>query len=378
MLKDLPLKSILSILMLCMVNAMFSYKYLSRETDLAIAITIALVIIQAIGFFKLQSITIAQGFHKLFAGIGILGLLGLVIFAHFHIDLMSLNVDRWSVIDSFWSASFNGEYPYLASSHMGNPPGSMPIYFVLSLPFWLLGELSVFSCIGYVILILMLVYKPSFKARRNAIWLYLATAVFLVWELLVRSNIITNTMLIILALDWFLRTDVKDLKKSWLVAVVLGLFLATRGNFAVVYIIFFMYPLVTKQVNFVQMFKFTALSALAFASVYLLLIGIYGTVFFEANPFIFHSTLFVPTGYIIAFFVLAFIFSVVSKSKADLYFYSGLTLFSIILLYAINLIIVYGFDAAYISRSWIDISYFLFCVPFLIFYLLKSPKSKSL
>ena len=365
------MKKALSILMLLFINAIFSYKYLSREFDNAWIVTAILVVIQLFGFLYLSKINIPKKLFNSAVIITGLGIIALVVIAYLKIPLDTLNVDRWSVIDSFWSFYFDGKYPYLASSHMGNPPGSMPMYFILSLPFWWLGELSIFSSLGYLSILYLLVYRYNDLKTRKGILLYVMTSVFMVWELTVRSNIITNTVLIMIALYWLQHADIKNLKKSWPLAVILGLLLATRGNFAVVYILFFMFPLVKKQVTFLQLFKFTALSATAFASVFLIIIAIYGTVFFEANPFIFHSTLFVPTSYIIAFFVIAFVLSLFSKTQDDLYFYSGLTLFSIILLYAINLVNIYGFTEAYTERSWIDISYFLFSVPFLLFYLLK-------
>jgi hypothetical protein len=370
------MKKALSILMLLFINAIFSYKYLSREFDYAWVVTIILIVIQLFGFLYVYKLNIPKKAFNSAALLASLGIVGMVILAYLKIPLESLNVDRWSVIDSFWSFYFDGKYPYLASSHMGNPPGSMPIYFIISLPFWWLGELSVFSSLGYLSILYLLVYRYDNLVERKAVLLYLVTSVFVVWELMVRSNIITNTILVMLALYWLQHTDIKNLKKSWPVAVILGLLLATRGNFAVVYILFFMYPLIKKEVTFIQLFKFTALSATVFASVFLIIIAIYGSVFFEANPFIFHSTLFVPTEYIIAFFVIAFILAFFSKSKNDLYFYSGLTLFSIILLYAINLVVIYGLSEAYTQHSWIDISYFLFSVPFLLFYLLRSQPLK--
>ena len=372
------MKRTLSILLLVIVNTMFTYKYLSREMDYALAVTIGIAVIQVLAFYFVPKYTLSSINFKWLAWLSILGIIGLIFVAHFKVPLDTLNVDRWSVIDSFWSSYFSGRYPYEASSHMGNPPGSMPMYFVMALPFWAIGELSILSAIGYVVLITLLMRKKEFKQSRYAVLIYLLTAVFLVWEVLVRSNIITNTMLVLLVLDLFLKADIKNLKKNWYVAVLLGLMLATRGNFAVVYVIFFMFPLLKKEVSFLQLFKFTALSAFVFASVFLILIGIYGDLFFEANPFIFHSTLFVPTAYIVAFFVIAFVFSFLSKNKADLFFFSGITLFAIILLYAINLILVYGFHEAYMGKSWIDISYFLFCVPFLFWYILLPKSSKIL
>jgi hypothetical protein len=55
-----------------------------------------------------------------------------------------------------WDNYFSGEYVYFAKSNFGNPPGPMPFYYVLALPFYAVGELGYFSLLGIVVFVLLL------------------------------------------------------------------------------------------------------------------------------------------------------------------------------------------------------------------------------
>lgn len=97
------MKKALSILMLLFINAIFSYKYLSREFDNAWIVAAILVVIQLFGFLYLSKINIPKKLFNSAVIITGLGIIALVVIAYLKIPLDTLNVDRWSVIDSFWS-----------------------------------------------------------------------------------------------------------------------------------------------------------------------------------------------------------------------------------------------------------------------------------
>src|SRR5690606_4490533 len=86
-----------------------------------------------------------------------------------------LIVDRWSVITSFCYAHFANIYPYFAKSNVGNPPGPMPFYFLLALPFYSIGELGFLSLIGVLLFFFLLKYFKIEFQRRILILLFLLT-----------------------------------------------------------------------------------------------------------------------------------------------------------------------------------------------------------
>ena len=90
--------------------------------------------------------------------------------------------------------------------------------------------------------------------------------------------------------------------------------------------------------------------------------------FFQMNPFIIQSSFLVPTTYIIFFILISIVLSFFVRNKNDNFFFSGISLFLSILIYSIYHLIDDGFESSFIN-STIDISYFIFCIPFFIIYL---------
>ena len=95
------------------------------------------------------------------------------------------------------------------------------------------------------------------------------------------------------------------------------------------------------------------------------------------NPFIIQSTFLIPFEYTLLSIVLAFISSFFVKSFGDAILCIGVNLFISILIYCIYLIIERGFYEAYLD-SVIDISYFIFCIPFLLITLMMKTKKAEL
>jgi len=146
-------KDKISLLILLFVNFLFTYKYLDRFTGNGLVIALILSGLQILVFRYGHRLSFLQKRTKAFILLLSLGIAGVVVITQLKIDLATLKVDRWSVISSFWQEAFNGNYPYFAKSHEGNYPGPMPVYFLISLPFYLTGILSVLSASGYLILV---------------------------------------------------------------------------------------------------------------------------------------------------------------------------------------------------------------------------------
>ena len=89
---------------------------------------------------------------------------------------------RWSVITSFWDSYFATEYAYFAKSFAGNPPGPMPFYFIMALPFYLIGELGFLSIIGLLLFYWLMWYKKVDSIIRTLILLLILSSFFNLWE----------------------------------------------------------------------------------------------------------------------------------------------------------------------------------------------------
>ena len=364
-------KRYLSLFILIFINFLFTYKYSLRITDWAWLLSLGLAILQLTVFFYQKRICLSdRNLKRTLWAIGA-GWLILVVLSHFLISLKGLNVDRWSVISSFIEECLKGNYPYYAKSHSGNYPGPMPFYFLLASPFYFAGELSIFTYVGYALMLLLMIRKRKDLKQANFITIYLLTCTFALWEIVTRSNIFTNATFILLL---FLYTERFDFRFSWkfvILALMTGFLLSTRSVFILAYIIFFFSYLLNKKVKFSRLFLFLVIAVLGFSLTFLPLVSLFPEDFFRINPFIIESGFLIPVEYTVLFMVISIGLSFMIKQSEDRFFFSGLSLFLAILIYFLYHVIRAGFQTAYID-SLIDISYFILCAPFLLYYLFSS------
>lgn len=362
------IKSSVTILSLLVVNFLFSFKYLSRYFDYALYIA-ALIGITQFAFYRFgHKIPLPAKWKSVICFVAMSLIIGLVIISHYEIPVESLNVDRWSVISTFLTELFNGNYPYFARSHMGGYPGPMPIYFLIALPFYFIGELSILSAIGYLIILEVLRRRET---TRNTVFLifFTVTSLFAIWEIATRSNLFTFSILVVFVLNRFTTLRISKTFSFYALAVLTGLLLSTRSIYILPYLIFFISSLTNKEIPFNKLFLFLSVAFISFVSTFLPFIYFFRSEFFTMNPFIVQSSFLVPTSYTIFFIFMALAMSFFVKNNSDKLFYSGASLFLAILIYASYHLINYGYEVSFVN-SQVDISYFIFCVPFLMFYLL--------
>ncbi len=366
MISNITLKNI-SLFILLFINFIFAYKYLSRVTSYALFISLGLaflyyIILKKIPPFSFNNIRIEMASIAIFC-IG-------SIFIWMKIPVESLNVDRWSVITSFWDAYFSNNYVYFAKSNVGNPPGPMPFYFLLALPFYLINELGYLSLLGIILFYLLMLYNKTAPKQRLYTLIYILSSLPIIWEVISRSNIFFNSCLILMSMLYFFN-QIKSNKVSILTtSLVIGITLSTRNVFAIPYLIMFFFFLKNKNISFRQLFAIGMLSILVFIATFIPFVYDHWNEFLEINPFIVQSTFLVPFYYNILFILLTIGSVFLIKEAKEVFFYSGVTLFICILIYIIYHIFHSGFHQAF-HESIADISYFILCIPFLLWHYIK-------
>jgi hypothetical protein len=372
------IKIIISITLLIAINLLFINKYLSRITEFAvIGIFIMLIIYIAIWIAK-DKIKLSDKRCNRLNKSAILVFLVLSIIAFKTITPESLIVDRWSGISSFWEASFNHEYPYFSISHLGHLSGPMPVYFILALPFYLLGEIGYMSLFA-LFLFIFFIEKMKISATVK-LWssLFLMGSAYLLWEIVCRSTIFFNSIIILGCIIWFNSINKNENRKSLYVwAVAIGLFMSTRTVFAIPVIISSLAALRKNEVSIKNMIIIVLIAGTVFFITFLPFLIIFPEKFFQFNPFMLQSSYLMPFHFSVCFLILAIGTSFLCKSGNDDYFYSGLVLFLTILGYFIYHIIKNGFTSAYYD-SYSDISYFILCAPFLQYYILKKIQKEQM
>jgi hypothetical protein len=364
------LKMNLSLIALLAVNFLFLVKYSARVTDYSVIVSLILSILY-FGLYRFKVLYDINGKilqKMLIAGMVVFVAFSAIIFRMIPQD--SVNVDRWSVITSFWDTCFAGRYAYSAESHHGNLPGPMPFYFILALPFYFTGELGYFSLTGFFVFYLTAHYSGMrFHTRLTGVLLVLFSGFYL-WEIITRSNILINSSLILLSMIFYLKTtDFSKMRDVVITGVITGLLLSTRNVLVIPYIILFMYLLQMKLITFRQLLATGVVVALTFMATFIPFVTGHFQEFLNMNPFLIQSSFLMPSAYSVACIGLAFLVFFLKMEKSDVFFFSGVVLFFTISVYFLYRWHLHGFDNAFYG-SKVDISYFILCIPFFLYYVL--------
>ncbi|MGK4566705.1 hypothetical protein [Flavobacterium sp. 3HN19-14] len=365
-----------SMLIFLFINFIFALKYTSRFTDYYWLVSVLVVVFYAIIWYKRQlfSLLISKIKYSNYWLYGFYIIAALLLL--YYIPKEMLNVDRWSVITSFWDNYFKGEYVYYAKSFDGNYPGPMPFYFILALPFYLIGELGIFSLSG--ILLFVFLMKKCRIAQREIAFLLTGISLFYLWELCSRSNLFVNGCLVLLSVVYFFKSHGKSAKASLIFGVIIGLLLSTRNVFVIPYIVTFLFALKTNKIDFKNMIFLGFIAVMTFGLTFLPFIYGHFDDFLKMNPFVIQSSFLLPFKYTLMFILLAAVVVAACKKESDIYFYAGLVLFLTILFHLAYTISKTSFDAA-LFGSEADISYFILCTPFLMYrlFLTENPESPT-
>ena len=125
------------------------------------------------------------------------------------IPVQNIRVDRWEMIQIFWDAVHQGIYPYAVHSPEGNYPGPMPIYFLLSYPFYLIQEIGWMSILAIWLLYFYIKNKKITKEKNTLIFILILSSITIYYEIITRSTILFNSIIFLL---YFL--NLKDLEKQ--------------------------------------------------------------------------------------------------------------------------------------------------------------------
>ena len=167
-----------------------------------------------------------------------------------------------------------------------------------------------------------------------------------------------------------------SLKNIGISGILIGLIISTRNVFVIPFIIAFIYSLKNSKITFKQFALLGLLSLTTFLLTFLPFVWNHFEDFKVMNPFIVQSTFLVPFQYTLLFICMSVIVGFLCKTTSDVYFYSGLVLFASITIYYCYYFALIGFHETFFE-SIADISYFILCIPFCMFYLLIETNHKE-
>lgn len=155
-----------------------------------------------------------------------------------HFDPYTLQVDRWSAIHNFLDYLLHGEYPYAAQTHLGGYGSPFPVWQILHLPFFLLGN------VGLSFVVCLLFYTDSLRRLYDlrtsafAFTMLLLSPAFL-YEVCVRSDLMSNFLCCAAIIQYLKHYNIRFLHHWVLLAIICGLMLSTRLSVAIPFIIYY-------------------------------------------------------------------------------------------------------------------------------------------
>lgn len=360
------IKHVLSFFLLLIINALFAFKYSARATEYSLLFCLLYVAFLVAVYLLLGKLNnrLFQSDHFYYVLL-VLYLLSFIISFHF-IRVENLNVDRWSVISSFWDQAFKGLYPYNARSHIGNYPGPLPFYFVLALPFYLTGEIGYLSLLGIIVFAVFLRQNLSAKDSTGALFI-LFVSVSISWEIITRSTILVNAILFMVYLFWLSKEDINKRKTFWKTAISGGLLLSTRTIFIIPLIIYSVFQFKNKKISFKLLSGWMIIVYTVFAITFSPFLIFCFKEFLTRNPFSVQTEHLLPLSISVAFLLIAFITGFICSGEKDVIYCTTGAFVLILVTYFFYFSRQYGFLNAYLN-SKIDLSYMLFVFPFVLYY----------
>jgi len=354
-------KNFLPLLLFILINCLFIYKYADRLFPGAWLLSIGYGLASWGGLVVLNRIPIKFFTQKLVY----FSLVLLVISAAlimYTIKLDTLNVDRWSVISVFWEAIFNGEFPYAAKSIHDNPPGPFPFYFVVALPFYLIGEIGLMTVLSILGLIGLYFHRgKSYKGTLLLVLLLLLSpAVW--WEISTRSTIFTNMFLVLLYITWLENFKHTEIIYQLTAGIIGGFLLSTRGIVAVSYIAFFSFA-------YFRLKNWRSSLYQGFGIGIGFLATLLPFVFWNIELFSTYNPITLQAGFInwpLLIIIILTTIVIMLKTKTSFEFYRnlGIIITAVITAALIKSIFLYGWHAVIYANAF-DISYFILALPFL-------------
>ncbi|PZP47172.1 MAG: hypothetical protein DI598_11250 [Pseudopedobacter saltans] len=353
------------LVLLCyiLVNVLFLYKYVPEYPLIGIVYTCLMVGLFFLNRKRKQFASVKWIEPYVGIVIPICILLGIVALK-MEIPATRVDVDRWSALFNWTKELFQGNYPYYAKTHLGQYASPFPIWEIIHIPFYFLGD-EIFAHILMVFLLVFFLRKSKAIFNGGFFWILLILSPAYWWEVAVRSDLMNNLMvtaILMVSCEKYLRST--NNPKTGIVGLLAGLLLCTR--LFVIFplgIYFFAYML---KWDWRRKTSFTVGTILGFLVPMLpfLLWNKEMFIWFKFSP-IHLQTQFGNSILAVSGIVFLFLCSLLWKSFKTYIALVAVVFFGFISLRFFQEIIGIGWNAT-VYQDGFDVSYFNVCLPFAI------------
>ncbi len=262
-------------------------------------------------------------------------------------------------------ALLNGEYPYMAIDHLGGRSSNFPGLFLIGIPFYLLGDVGFLQPFVFLFILFMLTKSNFNPYQKSIILILLIFSPAYLWEITVKSDLMSNIILIIMfIMIWHLKYFKNYFKYPILLALILSILVLTRGIVVIPLSIFLFKDFYKSPLKIKLNFLISFITFLSLLIIPIILLSPNYESLKEYNPFILQTR---QTSIILQALTLIFAVFISFKIKniKQVFTWSFNIIFFILFSTFIFYLVKYGVNKS-ILDSVFDLSYLGMVIPFII------------
>ncbi len=344
------------------INTLFVYKYGHRFLPqpwiwvLIYTLMMILVIVILYEDFKLTLPYPVLNMIFILSGIAITILLSALVL---RFDPQHIRVGRFPALYEWIDRILHGDFPYISATR----PSGFPFLFALALPFFLLGDIGFLQIFTFVAFMIIIYFRRNTNGiDRLRVLTMLITAPIFLYEIVVRSDLFSNMVFIVLflfACEMFIKRV--RLAPLLLLGLLGGLLLSTRGIVLLIYVVYFGYSF-KNQLRRGLVFASGVLAGFA-ASVLPFAFWNY-RYFVDHGPFSIQSS-YLPPSIVLGMIIVCVYLAFRLNSLHGVYRSISYMLFGVVFVAFILSVVNKGWHSA-VHGDGFDISYFCFTLPYLL------------
>ena len=352
--------NIISFILLLFIGSLFIIKYSSRLTNFSFIIVLFYItaLLSALSFIN-NKITPNQNFACTKIHFYFLAAVVILLAVSLHFIPHTAKVAREPAIIDWLNNFSRKSFPYGSKIN----PSGFPFLFFIASPFYFLGDLGYFEIIGLGLFISIILLYSQTKQELLIRLTFLLLLPTTYYEIFTRSEILTNTVLVLLVFFILQNIKSRDLTKLpfYLSALLSGLLLSTRiivFPWLVLFLIYyFKHDLKMGVIFFI-------ISTITFLITLLPFYIWNPKLFIENGPFAI-QTIYLPNWAFVLFPLLFFYFGSKTKNFQEFLFFTGILTFVLVTISFVWTIYNFGFVQSLFNNKF-DISYYIFSIPFLL------------
>lgn len=210
------------------INVLFVAKYSARVCgDAALYVSLFATVFYCFLLSCLRN-EIGTVCRRIALSLCLLAFVGMVVL-QYAIDPYSLQVDRWSALHFPIQNLLDGVCPYIANTHLGGNASPFPVWQLLHVPFYLIGNVGL-SFFVAVAMFFWSCHKTCGSRKALTISMLLFSSVAVWYEAAVRSDLMTNMLLVATIINLIFPRLSQEWVESrrWWIAAAVGLLASTR------------------------------------------------------------------------------------------------------------------------------------------------------